>query len=241
MKLLKSITVLAFLLSTMVSCAQWGNGQKIKGDGDITTLTRSTSSYDGLKASGPMDFRLVRGTEGNISIKGDANLMRYIVTEVKNNKLIVKVEDGVNLKPTQTIVITVPYETIASVALAGSGDITNSGTINTDEFEVSLAGSGDIDLKIEAQSVVSAIAGSGDIKLTGASKNLTTKIAGSGDFDGKGFESIHVEAKISGSGDIDVVCNGNLNIRISGSGNVNYLGNPTNTDTKISGSGSVSN
>jgi hypothetical protein len=188
-----------------------------------------------------MDFRLVQGSEGNISIKGDANLMRYIVTEVKNNKLIVKVEDGVNLKPTQTIVITVPYETIESVALAGSGDITNSGTINADEFEVSLAGSGDIDLKIEAQSVVSAIAGSGDIKLTGASKNLTTKIAGSGDFDGKGFESIHVEAKISGSGDIDVVCNGNLNVMISGSGNVNYSGNPTNTDTKISGSGSVSN
>ena len=241
MNLLKSITVLVFLLGTTACSAQWGNGEKIKGNGDITSITRSTGSYEGLKAAGPMDFRLVQGTEGTISIKGDANLLKYIVTEVKNSQLVVKVEDGVYLKPTQTIVITVPYEAIESVALAGSGDLTNSGTINADEFEVSLAGSGDIDLNVEAQSVESAIAGSGDIKLTGASKNLTTKIAGSGDFDGKGFRSINVEAKISGSGDINVVCNGNLNVRISGSGDVNYSGSPTHKDTKISGSGRVNN
>ena len=241
MKLLKSITVLVFLLSTTLSFAQWGNGKKMKGNGDITTITRSTGSYEGLKAAGSMDFKLVQGKEGEISIKGDANLMEYIVTEVKDNKLIVKVEDGVNLKSSQTIVVTVPYESISSVSLAGSGDIESSGTIKSNEFEVALAGSGDIRLKVSAQSVESSIAGSGDIELKGSTENLTTKIAGSGDFDGSNLDSKNVEAKISGSGSADVVCNGNLNARISGSGDVNYSGKPTNKDTKISGSGSVSN
>ena len=85
MKLFKSITVLVFLLSTTLSSAQWGNGKKIKGNGDITTVKRTTSDYEGLKAAGPMDFILVEGTEGNITIKADANLIDYIVTEVKNN------------------------------------------------------------------------------------------------------------------------------------------------------------
>ena len=241
MKLLKSITVLVFLLSTTLSFAQWGNGKKMKGNGDITTITRSTGSYEGLKAAGSMDFKLVQGKEGEISIKGDANLMEYIVTEVKDNKLIVKIEDGVNLKPSQTIVVTVPYESISSVSLAGSGDIESSGTIKSNEFEVALAGSGDIRLKVSARSVESSIAGSGDIELKGSTENLTTKIAGSGDFDGSNLDSKNVEAKISGSGSADVVCNGNLNARISGSGDVNYSGKPTNKDTKISGSGSVSN
>ena len=241
MKLLKSITVLVFLLSTTLSFAQWGNGKKMKGNGDITTITRSTGSYEGLKAAGSMDFKLVQGKEGEISIKGDANLMEYIVTEVKDNKLIVKIEDGVNLKPSQTIVVTVPYESISSVSLAGSGDIESSGTIKSNEFEVALAGSGDIRLKVSARSVESSIAGSGDIELKGSTENLTTKIAGSGDFDGSNLDSKNVEAKISGSGSADVVCNGNLNARISGSGDVNYSGKPTNKDTKVSGSGSVSN
>ena len=34
---------------------------------------------------------------------------------------------------------------------------------------------------------------------------------------------------------------GELKVRVSGSGDVTYSGNPTNKDTKVSGSGSVSN
>ena len=241
MKLLKPIALLVFLLSTTISCAQWGNGKKIKGNGDITSATRSTSSYEGLKAAGPMDFKLVEGKEGNISIKGDANLMEYIITEVNNNKLIVKVKDGYNLKPSKTIVITVPYKSISSVSLAGSGDIENIGTIKADELKVALAGSGDINLNVASNTLESAIAGSGDIKLKGSTKDLTSKIAGSGDFDGKALRSANVTIKISGSGNANVVCNGELTVRISGSGDVQYSGKPTNKDTKVSGSGSVSN
>ncbi|WP_299526709.1 head GIN domain-containing protein [Winogradskyella sp.] len=238
MKFLKSITVLAFLLCVSTSYAQW---KKKKGDGNITTITRTTGDYDGLKAGGPMDFKLVEGKEGNITIKGDANLMEYIITEVKDGKLVVKAKKGVNLKPSKTIVVTVPYESINYIALAGSGDIDNSGTIKADDLEVALAGSGDINLRVDSNSVESKIAGSGDIELSGSTENLMTSIAGSGDFEGKSLNSVNVTVKISGSGEADVVCNGNLKVRISGSGDVNYSGNPTNKDTKVSGSGSVSN
>ena len=146
MKTLKSIAVLVFLLSTSTSCAQWDKWEKVKGDGNITTVTRSTGSYDGLKAAGPMDFKLVEGAEGKITIEGDANLMEHIVTEVKEGTLVVKVKKGINIKPTKAMIVTVPYESINSVSLAGSGDIENSGTINADKFDVSLAGSGDINL-----------------------------------------------------------------------------------------------
>ena len=241
MKLLKSVTCIVFLLSTTLSCAQWGNGKKVKGDGNVTTINRSTKSYDGVKAAGPMDFELVQGSEGEIIIKGDSNLMEYIITEVKDNKLVVKTKDGYNLRPSQTILITIPYESISSVSLAGSGDIENSGTITSDEFKVSLAGSGDINLNVESKNLESAIAGSGDIKLKGSTNNLTTKITGSGDFDGKELNSTNVTAKITGSGNANVVCNGELNARITGSGDVKYSGKPTNKDTKITGSGSVSN
>ena len=66
MKLLKSITVLAFLVCISTANAQW---KKVKGDGNITTTTRTTGDYDGLKAAGPMDIKLVEGKEGNITIK----------------------------------------------------------------------------------------------------------------------------------------------------------------------------
>ncbi|MBC2846830.1 head GIN domain-containing protein [Winogradskyella flava] len=238
MKFLKSITVLVFLLSTTLSYAQW---KKIKGDGNITTITRSTGDYSGLKAAGSMDFKLVQGKEGEITIKGDANLMEYIITEVKDGKLVVKSKKGANLRPTKTIIVTVPYESIESVSLAGSGDVENSGTIKADEFKVSLAGSGDINLQVDSNSLESSISGSGDIQLSGSTNNLETKIAGSGDFQGSSLDSKNVEVKIAGSGDANVVCNGVLKVRIAGSGDVSYSGKPTSKDTKVSGSGSISN
>ena len=45
----------------------------------------------------------------------------------------------------------------------------------------------------------------------------------------------------NGSGDVNVVCHGALNVKISGSGDVKYSGNPTSKDTNVSGSGSISN
>lgn len=241
MKLLKSITLVVFLFSVTTSCAQWGKSEKVKGNGNITTENRSTGDYDGLKSAGPMNFKLVQGKEGNITIEGDSNLMEHIITKVEEGKLIVKVEDGVNLRPSKTIVVTIPYESINSVSLAGSGDIENSGTIKSDHFDVSIAGSGDINLKISSNTVESNIAGSGDIELSGSTKDLTTKITGSGDFDGSDLDSTNVTAKITGSGGANVVCNGELKVRITGSGDVKYSGNPTNKDTKVTGSGSVSN
>ena len=241
MKLLQSITVFVFLLSTTLSCAQWGNSKKVKGNGDIITTTISTNSYDGVKTSGSMDFKLVPGKDGDISIKGDSNLIEYIIVEVKNEILTVKLKDGYNIRPSQTIVVTIPYKTISSVSLAGSGDVENSGIIKSDEFKVSLAGSGDINLKINSKSVESNIAGSGDIELKGSTKDLMVKIAGSGDFDGNELKSTNVTAKITGSGSANVVCNGELTSRITGSGDVKYSGKPTHKDTKITGSGSVRN
>ena len=238
MKLLKSLPVVALLFNATTTQAQW---KRVKGDGNITTTSRNTGDYDGLNAAGPMDFKLVQGAEGLITIKGDSNLMEYIITEVIDGKLVVRSKKGINLKPTKSITVTVPYQSISSVSLAGSGDIENSGTIKSGDFKVTLAGSGDIDLNVDTDSLESGIAGSGDIQLSGSTGNLKTKVEGSGDFDGSKLDSKDVEVKISGSGDVNVVCHGALNVKISGSGDVKYSGNPTSKDTNVSGSGSISN
>ncbi len=241
MNILKSISILAFTLTTALSCAQLANGKKIKGNGDVTTIKRSTNSYNAINAAGSMDFNLIEGKEGNITIKADANLIDYILTEVKNDKLYVKLKDGVSLKPTETIVITIPYESLESVSLAGSGSIYTNNTIEADIFKVSIAGSGDINLNITAKSIETSIAGSGDIALNGTATDINIKITGSGDFNGKTLESTNVSAKITGSGSATVICNGILDAKITGSGDVIYSGKPTHKDTKILGSGKVTN
>ncbi len=239
----KSILILAVIIFTsQIQAQSWGS-KKIKGNGNTTTITRTTSDYDGITCAGSMDYVLVKGEEGKITIEGEENLLKYIVTEVKDNKLTVKVENGVNLKTSlnNTIKITIPFDDINEVSLAGSGDLWSEDTINAPNLDVSMAGSGDVNLDINATSVEGNLAGSGDLTLKGKTTNLEANIAGSGDFHGFGLDADNTEVSVAGSGDADVVSNDNLKARVSGSGDIKYKGNPTKEDTKVNGSGSISN
>lgn len=236
----KQIIILALsILFAPISHAQW---KGVKGNGNSITTSRTTSSYNLIKCSGFMDFILVKGTEGNIKIEGEENLLEYIITEVKNNVLIVKVKNGKNIKSTRgnDIKITIPFEDIEKVSLSGSGDLWNKDIINTTSFDVALAGSGDIVLDINTTLVNGSISGSGDLTLKGNTNNLVAKVTGSGDFHSFDLQSNNTEVSISGSGNAKVVSNEILKARVAGSGDIVYKGNPEK-DTKVSGSGSISN
>lgn len=236
---MKKFTIIIILLvfTTNVN-AQW-YGKKIKGNGNVVTETRNVSDYSQIAVAGSFDVKLIAGKEGKLIIKGEDNLLEYLITEVKDGKLKIKWEKGININTTKELLVTVPFEDIEAVSLAGSGDVFSEDTIKTDKLKVALAGSGDVKLIINASSISSAVSGSGDIKLMGSTQNLKCAIAGSGDINGYELESNNVEVSIAGSGDIKVNAKENLKARISGSGDVHYKGNPRQ-DVKVSGSGSVS-
>jgi hypothetical protein len=240
-KTIQLLLVFALGIVTTAQAQFWGN-KSVKGNGTVTTITRSTSGYDAISCGGSMDFILVSGNEGSIKIEGEENLLEYIITEVKDNKLAVRVEHGVNLKPSWNIgiKITIPFKDINYVSLAGSGDVWNTDMIIEDDLKVSLSGSGDIKLSIKTQNLDSTVTGSGDITITGSTDNLQTKVTGSGDFHGFNLQANFTDAAVTGSGNIDVVSNKALKARVTGSGYIDYRGNPDKEDTKVIGSGSIS-
>ena len=228
------------LLLTVGANAQWGN--RISGNGNVVTINRTTSDYDGVDVSGFFDVELVEGQEGKLSLTGEENLLKHIVTEVKNGKLTIKTEKGVNLSPSfkKGISVRVPVESINSLSLSGSGDVVGRTVIRTENFKTSLSGSGDINLEVEAKSVSTSMSGSGDIVLKGKATDFKINVSGSGDIDAYGLVADNVEVSISGSADVDVTVNQSLKARISGSGDISYRGNPQKVDAKSSGSGDVS-
>jgi len=228
------------LLFTLSLSAQ--SSKTIKGNGNISTKTIKTGDYDGIKCAGSMDYILVNGAEGNITVEGEENLLDYIVAEVKDNTLKVKVKKNFNLKSSKnkTIKVTIPFKDISSVALAGSGDLWNEDKISTNQLEVALAGSGDLTLDIETSEVEGKIAGSGDLTLKGSTNNLIAKVAGSGDFHGFDLQTNNTDVAVAGSGDAEVVSNQSIKARVAGSGDIVYKGNPEKEDNKVAGSGDIS-
>lgn len=239
---MKKAVVVTLILAITASCsAQWG--KKIKGNGDKVTIERSTGDYDAIAVSGWFDVDLVDGKEGQLTLEGESNLLEYIVTEVKNGKLIIKTENNVNLKPSDWnggIRITVPVERISAISLSGSGDIVGKTTLKTDDLETTMSGSGDITLDVDADWIDASMSGSGDITFSGNTTDFSATISGSGDIKAFDLEADNVKATVSGSADIRVTANKMLEARVSGSGDIRYRGNPEKLDTKTSGSGDIS-
>ena len=123
--------------------------------------------------------------------------------------------------------------------MSGSGDIVGKKTLRADDFEVSMSGSGDIELNLDARNVEASLSGSGDMLLSGASSSFTVRISGSGDIEAYDLEADDVEVVVSGSADAQVTARKSLKARVSGSGDVHYKGNPEKVDSKTSGSGDV--
>lgn len=238
---MKKLITLGLALSTMaITNAQWG--KKVKGDGNVVTIERSVGDYDGVSLAGWFDVDLVAGNEGEITLKGESNLLEHIKTEVKDGTLVIKTENGMNLRPSSWntgIHITVPIESISEVSLSGSGDIVGKTTIQSDSFSTRIAGSGDISLTVEAEQVEASLSGSGDINLAGRTTDLNISVSGSGDVKAYELEAEFVKATVSGSADIKVTANQSLVARVSGSGDIEYRGNPKKIDTKSSGSGDI--
>jgi hypothetical protein len=236
------ISSLVFVLGCLTANAQWwGNNERVKGNGNIVTTERSVSDYDQVHVAGFFDVILVSGKEGELKIEAEENLLKHVITEVKGNSLKIYTEKGYNLSPSwnKSIHITVPFTDIDEVTLAGSGDINSNTTIKSNSFYTAISGSGDINLKIEANHIKGVVTGSGDLRLNGKSENAEYTVTGSGDIYAFDVEAQDVTAKVTGSGDIRANCQNKLTARVTGSGDIKYNGNPKKEDSKVSGSGDI--
>ncbi|WKK64831.1 head GIN domain-containing protein [Lutimonas zeaxanthinifaciens] len=234
--------ILKSVIFTFVVVLSIGTGysQKVKGNGKLIEKTRNVGNFDGVGVSGSFDVFLVKGQEGKIEINVEENLEPYLITEVKDGSLKIKWKKGVNIRTTKNTVLTVHFNDISGLALAGSGDIIGKDKIVTENLGLAIAGSGDIRISAEAQKIGAAISGSGDMELSGTSSNFDAKVAGSGDIDASDLKTEKADLKISGSGSIKAHIEKEILARISGSGDIKYKGNPSIEDVKVSGSGSIS-
>lgn len=185
---------------------------------------------------------IINSGKQKVLLSGEESQLENIITEVKNNTLILKSDKQVNSKSTLEtkpvrFIITIPK--VSSVTLSSSGKISGENIIVSDSFDCLIEGSGNMMLGINNQFTRVRIAGSGDLELIGKSKQTDVKIEGSGNFIGDKFNSDNYNIKIEGSGEAMASVNKNLDVIIEGSGNVFYTGNDIKVKKRIEGSGEL--
>ncbi len=235
----KLLLTLFIFSSTAIFSQSWWNSKKVKGNGNVVTEKRNIGSFDNVSLSGFFDVVLVSGKEGKITLEGEENILPYIITEVKRGTLKIKVKKNTNIRTRKRLTITVPFEDIDGVALGGSGSIISEKTITGNDISVSIGGSGNIKVTVDAETVKASIGGSGNINLKGDTDNLKCSVAGSGNIRAYGLKVNDLKVSVAGSGDVEATVANKIKASIAGSGSIYYKGDPKFIDTNSVGSGDV--
>lgn len=236
-RLINSVALLIILL--FISHMGFAQGKTLSGEGSVVSKKIELSEITKIGLGIPAEVYLTQGNKQKIEIKGQQNIIDIIQTEVKNGGWEIKTADNVRLKNIEKIEIHITMKSIESLAVGGSGSISGTNQFgNIINLNLSIGGSGNIKLNVEAQEIASSIGGSGKISLSGKAESLKVSLSGSGNVNADGIEVNNCEVSSSGSGDVAIHVKNKLKVSLAGSGNVRYNGTPQISSTVV-GSGKV--
>lgn len=227
------------LLSGLSSC-RFIEGQRVYGNGHVTTQDRNVGSFNSIRTGGAMNVHIALNTTPTIKIQADDNLMQYIDVYTEGTTLVVRTKDGYSLNPSKEVIVYASAPVFKDIDVSGSGDIISDGSISgSDPLSMHVSGSGNIQVNVEVPKVSTEISGSGDVELKGKAQDFSAIVSGSGKVKCFELSTDNVSLDLSGASDAEVNADKKLNISVSGSGSVRYKGNAA-VSQHISGSGDVS-
>ncbi len=201
------IVGVAILLATVIvlsSCA-YANAsqQRIVGNGRVKTEQRSTAKFDKVAILGSADVEVRQG-KLKLEVKGEENILPYLITDVSGSTLQVKMKSNSNISTRKGLKVIVTVPDMKYIEVRGSGDV-DLYSLRSKSLKVQINGSGDVDLgNSQIEDLTLQINGSGDIEGTVQGGKLTVQINGSGDVDVNLNNVQTATISSNGSGDVEL-------------------------------------
>lgn len=230
----KYLILLVALFSVAISSCR-----KVVGRGPIISETRTVNDFSKINLSLDATVYYTQDSHYSVEVEAEENILEEVQTQVSGSTLTIKKRNSVWLK-TESIRVIIHAPSITDIEVEGSGYFLAQQPMNTSNIALQISGSGEIVLPALISSQVEAdISGSGSIEIkSGECQSVETCISGSGEINFIGLRSQSANCTTTGSGKTKVYVEDNLIVRITGSGDVWYRGNP-HIESTITGSGSM--
>ena len=249
---MKKISVMAILIAAAtVFTIEAGCSDQVRINSNRNYTSRTvddiTAPFDAIEVTGSIDVEYSVSPNVQIMVYGPDNIIPLVEVTSAGGVLKVKLKDKVMIVGDHDTRVIVAAPAIKSARVSGSGDVKLRGPIQATGFDIGITGSGDVEchgltcenltvaLKgsgdAEVKGVIctdvrASIDGSGDIELGGTASKAELTVKGSGDIDADDLVAETVIARVNGSGDISCHATSSLTADVSGSGEIEYRGNP---------------
>ena len=237
MKTLSKLIAIAVLLLTTSSCMIDGF-TGIRGNGDIRTEERSISAnFNAIKVQQGINLYLTQGSDVQMTVEADDNIIDLLITEVRNGELKIYFEKNVN-RATRNVYLTA--DDINKIASSSGASVKSENTIRSGSLELSSSSGSSIKLEVSADEVNSATSSGAHIDLYGTTEYLSAKASSGSHIDADDLKARNALAKASSGANIDLYVEKSLTAKASSGGDIDYTGNPRDVNKDTSSGGSIS-
>jgi hypothetical protein len=216
-----AVVAVAMAAGVLLGRALWDDDLAVttgrQGSGVAATEVRDVPPFTGVELSGSNVVTVRVGAPQSVVVRGDDNLLDRVTTTVRSGRLVIGSRGSYASERPMRVEVRVPSLTAAT--LSGSGLVRVEG-VESDAFTALLPGSGVLAVAGTAGRLEATLSGSGDMRL----EDLATR---------------DVVARIEGSGRLWVHATESLDATVSGSGAIQYGGDPARVTQDVTGSGSV--
>ena len=240
--------LLLLVAVTMTSCVDIWRSQSLFGN-KLVTEWRGLSGFEEIEISGSPTVYYNQADSFSVKVKGPDIQVENIITEKSGKTLVIRNKGkigmfNVQLGEDDKLAVYVTSPDLTSIRLNGSGDFISRQPVDTDDMEVILRGSGDIEMNdLICDRCHVELIGSGDIDLTSVeAQEASAVLIGSGDID-LGLRNVNdTRLSLKGSGDITAEFSkdcGAVDCDLRGSGDITLEGKVRRFSQYKSGSGDI--
>lgn len=228
-----AILSIAFVMS---SC----NKKKIKPSNNVTIETRQLSGYNRIDVSDAMEVELTMGSQELVQVEANENLHEYILIDVVNGTLKIRMKNNISVKSGATIKIYVNALAMESFLIEGASRVELTNDLITSNFDLDISGASSFQGGITATESDVRISGASKVEVWGATTNADVDISGASNLADFAFTiTDYLKIDLSGASKAELTVDGTMDIKASGASTFNYKGNGLINELDISGASSV--
>ena len=229
--------IMALLFSSCGHSMILGNG--IKGSGDITTETRKVDQdFKKIAVSYGIKVIVEQSENKSITVEADDNLQQHIITKIENG--VLKIESDENYKTTETPVVKVKMQVTNGLSSSSGSEITNIGTLITENIDVESSSGSQINITVEADAIKIKSTSGSSIEVGGKALKAETSSSSGSTIDAKNLMANEVKSQTSSGSNTAVYPIVKLDAKASSGSSISYHKTPKTVSKEESSGGSVS-
>lgn len=204
----------------------------------MKTETREIEQFSKIKFKDFGTLILTQGERESLTIEAEESIIDGLIAEVRGDSLVLGLdEDWLNRigslissifsSSKAEVIYRLTFVSLEKISISGKCSL-NCAAIDAEDLKINVSGLGNLEFsQLACDNLNVNISGRGEFDAAGSVQRQEVHISGSGEYQAPGLACQSARIVISGQGNATVRVAEDLDVNISGLGQVNYYGQPT--------------